>query len=377
MARREPSSIGFGSDSFLDVLCNMVGILVILIVIAGMRVSRAPVVLPDEVAKVEPAPPTVLDDPIELGEPATLTWAVEAPPPEIPAPLPPSKPAELAPLDPPKELVSESSSLQADIVALTAELAEAESSAETMQARTSETDKRVSELREQVNAASVDKQTLAQLALAEEQDLASLKSRLTSLESELREARATAPKVKVLKHTTTPVSRFVSGPEVHLRLSQNKVSVVPIDALIERLQAQIQRQRDFLLSREYYESSTGPIDGYTMEFTLERAKATAVEELNMMRTIKMQVTSWTVRPDPGLLEETAEQALQRGSTFLRTIETAGPSATLTFWVYSDSFDAQRQLQDYAQSKGWRVAARPLPDGIPIAGSPQGSKSLAQ
>jgi hypothetical protein len=197
------------------------------------------------------------------------------------------------------------------------------------------------------------------------------------LESELREARATAPKVKVLKHTTTPVSRFVSGPEVHLRLSQNKVSVVPIDALIERLQAQIQRQRDFLLSREYYESSTGPIDGYTMEFTLERAKATAVEELNMMRTIKMQVTSWTVRPDPGLLEETAEQALQRGSTFLRTIETAGPSATLTFWVYSDSFDAQRQLQDYAQSKGWRVAARPLPDGIPIAGSPQGSKSLAQ
>jgi hypothetical protein len=78
-----------------------------------------------------------------------------------------------------------------------------------------------------------------------------------------------------------------------------------------------------------------------------------------------------------LLEETAEQALQRGSTFLRTIETAGPSATLTFWVYSDSFDAQRQLQDYAQSKGWRVAARPLPDGIPIAGSPQGSKSLAQ
>lgn len=377
MSRREPASQGFGSDSFLDVLCNMVGILVILIVIAGMKVSRAPVVLPDDVGKVEPAPHTTLDDPIDLGEPATMTWAVEAPPPEIPDLPPPPQPAKLAPLDPPKELVGESSSLQADIVALTAQLEETETSAQSIADRTTETDKLVSQLREQVNAASVDKDSLAQLAIAEQQDLASLKSRLTTLESELRVARETAPKVKVLKHTTTPVSRFVSGPEVHLRLSQNKVSVVPIEILVERLQAQIQRQRDFLLSREYYESSVGPIDGYKMEFTLERAKATPVEELNMMRMIKMEVTGWTVRPDQGLLEETAEQALKPGSNFLRTIETAGPSATLTFWVYSDSFDAQRQLQDFAQSKGWRVASRPLPDGIPIAGSPKGSKSLAQ
>lgn len=377
MSRKAPSSTGFGSDSFLDILCNMVGILVILIVIAGMRVSRAPVVLPDDVATVIPSPPTVLDEPIDLGESATMTWAVEAPPPEIPDLPPPPKPAKLAPLDPPKELVNESSSLQADIVALTTQLSDAESAAQSISERSSETEKLVSDLREQVNAASIDADSLAQFAVAEQQDLASLKAKLLTLETELREARSSAPKVKVLKHTTTPVSRFVSGPEVHLRLSQNKVSVVPIDVLVERLQAQIQRQRDFLLSREYYESSVGPIDGYKMEFTLERAKSTPVEQLNMMRVIKMEVTGWTIRPDQGLVEENTEQALKPGSNFLRTIETAGPSATLTFWVYSDSFEIHRQLQDFAQTKGWRVAARPLPDGIPIAGSPKGSKSLAQ
>ena len=34
---------GFGSDSFLDVLSNVVGILIILIVMAGMQLSRTPI----------------------------------------------------------------------------------------------------------------------------------------------------------------------------------------------------------------------------------------------------------------------------------------------------------------------------------------------
>ncbi len=378
MSRKKQHEIGFGSDSFLDVLCNMVGILVILIVIAGMRVNRAPIILPDAGATVEPSPPTVLDDPLELGEPQTMVWAVEATPPEMPILPRPAKPAPLAPLDPPKELVNESSSLQADLETLTAQIADAEAESASLDASTTLTEKELEAARALVATASVDQQTVADMALVEQQDLASLQRTLTTLETDLRVARATAPKVKILKHSTTPLSRFVSGAEVHFRLSQNKVSVVPVDLLVERLQAQIQRQRDFLLSREYFESSVGPIEGYKMEFVLERAQATPAEELNMGgRLIKMEVTGWRIRPDTGIIDETAEQALSSGSNFLRSIETAGANATLTFWVYPDSFDAHRALQDHAQARGWRVAARPLPDGVPIAGSPKGSKSLAQ
>ena len=42
MSRRREFEIMFGSDSFLDVVANIVGILIILIVIAGVRVSQAP-----------------------------------------------------------------------------------------------------------------------------------------------------------------------------------------------------------------------------------------------------------------------------------------------------------------------------------------------
>ena len=40
--RRPPAELQFGSDSFLDVVANIVGILIILIVIAGLRVSQIP-----------------------------------------------------------------------------------------------------------------------------------------------------------------------------------------------------------------------------------------------------------------------------------------------------------------------------------------------
>ena len=43
MSRRRPKGeLQFGSDSFLDVVANIVGILIILIVIAGLRVSQTP-----------------------------------------------------------------------------------------------------------------------------------------------------------------------------------------------------------------------------------------------------------------------------------------------------------------------------------------------
>ena len=379
MSRKKQHEIGFGSDSFLDILCNMVGILVILIVIAGLRVSKAPIVLPVAAGIVEPSLPTVLDDPIELGEPETMDWAVEAPPPPVVAERPrPSQPAKLAPLDPPKELVHESSSVQADIKALHDQITEVEAEADALDARTAQAQQEVTAARSLVSMTAVDQKSVAELALVEKQDLATLTANLTQLETELRAARATAPKVKILKHSTTPVSRFVTGPEVHLRLYQGKVSVVPVSILVDRLQSQIQRQKEFLLSREYYKSSVGPVDGYKMEFTLERSQSTPVEELNMgSRLIKMEVTGWMIRPEAGVIEETAEQALTPGSNFIQSLETAGPSATLTFWVYPDSFDAHRSLQDYCQTHQWSVASRPLPAGVPIAGSPKGSKSLAQ
>ncbi|MCA9096900.1 MAG: hypothetical protein KDA36_00865, partial [Planctomycetaceae bacterium] len=58
--RRQSQELEFGSDSFLDVIANTVGIIIILIVITGLRVSHAPVVLPPPSS----GPPLVADNPL-------------------------------------------------------------------------------------------------------------------------------------------------------------------------------------------------------------------------------------------------------------------------------------------------------------------------
>jgi hypothetical protein len=82
-------------------------------------------------------------------------------------------------------------------------------------------------------------------------------------------------------------------------------------------------------------------------------------------------------PEPQLRAETAEEALSVRSQFVQRLRLADPESVLTFWVYPDSYPLFRKLQKFARNEGFTVAARPLPHGMPIAGSPQGSRSAAQ
>src|SRR5262245_11048053 len=73
---------GFGSDSFLDVLSNLVGILIILVVIAGARVGRAPVL-----SLIKSLPPAPAESEVGKEEPVPAAPAAETGGPELkPAP---------------------------------------------------------------------------------------------------------------------------------------------------------------------------------------------------------------------------------------------------------------------------------------------------
>jgi hypothetical protein len=89
------------------------------------------------------------------------------------------------------------------------------------------------------------------------------------------------------------------------------------------------------------------------------------------------VSGWVIRPTGPLFTETEDEAMRPGSTFQQSLAAHGPTATVTFWVYPDSFNIHQKLKAFAHDAGYWVASRPLPTGVPIAGSPQGSKSVAQ
>ena len=86
---------------------------------------------------------------------------------------------------------------------------------------------------------------------------------------------------------------------------------------------------------------------------------------------------YLVDAEPNLGQPIA-QALGPGSEFRGRIAACRPqSTTVTIWVYPDSFDDFRALKAELFKLGFLTAARPMPMGEPIAGSPSGSRSRAE
>ena len=66
--RSERPELEFGSDSFLDVICNIVGILIILIVVVAVKVERQPIAQAEAMANAAPVASTIPDRETEYAQ---------------------------------------------------------------------------------------------------------------------------------------------------------------------------------------------------------------------------------------------------------------------------------------------------------------------
>jgi hypothetical protein len=374
--RKKHDELAFGSDSFLDVVANVVGILIILMVIAGLRVSRAPAVpvvtspspevtpATEPVAVAKPVPAPEQPEETEPAPPDVVT--VEEPP-------PPPKPAL-----PPSDLVARARELQARMVGLTSDIEESQRRHGGMERKRSDLATQLSSLQQSLPGDEQARATAERQSGDAQASLRELQNKLAGLQGELRSAAAESPSTQVLQHRVTPISRQVDGQEAHFRLAGGRVSIVPLDALGNELKFRIERNRDSVMRLQRYDGSIGPVEGYKMHYVIERIPVSVLEELQFGQGyIRMGLSFYELEPLPELVAETAEEALSRSSRFRRELDRAGPDTTVTFWVYPDSFELHRRLLEYVHAAGLDVAARPLPLGVPIAGSPNGSKSMAQ
>jgi hypothetical protein len=359
MSRRAREEIPFGSDSFLDVLANIVGILIILIVAAAARMGRPPDPVLLSTAAPESAVRPQNPEPVAAPHPEPLTSEVESdePPPEVTSEM--------------QAVADRLAVLESKVVAADARLKRLRTSYQS--ARQMLNDK------EKDSARRTDRLREAQLRVARlEETLGERKQALTGLLAEFEDAQKTkAPAIQV-KHRLAPISQEIAGEEVHFSVSGGRVTVVPLQALVERVKLQLERQKDWLASRGRHEAVVGPVDGYMMSFRVEKLGMTTLDRHRLgYGAYKIGITHWELLPEPDLTGETPEQALRRGSKFSMAVKSAADNAALTFWVYPDSFHAYRILQSACQAEGFIVAARPLPDGIRIAGSPEGTRSAGQ
>ncbi|HID22464.1 MAG TPA: hypothetical protein EYP14_08690 [Planctomycetaceae bacterium] len=414
---------GFGSDSFLDIVANIVGILIILIVVAGLRVSQAPVPTRPAAQRCQVEPATRSDHSTSHvrantsrvrstnAAPAVATTDGGASQPsrrhatashrtEVPAeeaaptaaadqtgPEPggeqtesPEATAQVLPHEPapPPDLVARAVQLRKDIEAFEDHLDEIGRVYRRTAEQVDQLRERLGKLRQELASARTDAAHAGRRLAAARFDLDEARRQLARLQQEWERLQKMPRPVHRIEHKVTPVSHEVHGQELHFRLSGERVSVVPLDELLQRLKSQIQRQRDWLIRFRRHEGQVGPVDGYTLTYVVERKPVPILEELQAgRRMIRIIVSRWELVPGPDVVEETAVRALDPGSRFSTALLLAPPDATLTFWVYPDSFSLFRRLQRAAQERGFTVAGRPLPFGVPIAGSPFGSRSAGQ
>lgn len=387
--RRPPAELQFGSDSFLDVVANIVGILIILIVVAGLRISKTPSLLfptktesSNSASKPIPSSvPDLVEEPAPSDKPVTtpqivVLQPVHEPEDEEEEPEPPTPP--LPELVAPRELVELSTRLESEIGSMNDEKARLskQSKQSAMQQST------LLERRHAIQQLLTEQKReldVSQKGIAKKQaDLVLMRQTLERLKAQLNDLETKPKNVEALEHRITPISRVVNGAEKHYRLEKNRVVEVPVEELVHQFQRQLERRKDWIIKTRQQHGEIGPLRGFTMRYTLKIETMSGLDAARFgQEGYVLRVSRWEIRPDAETKGETEELALRKGSQFYQSILGTSPDTTLTFWVYPDSYAIFARLKKFAHENGYPVAGRPLPFGIPIAGSHDGTRSASQ
>ncbi|GMQ80081.1 MAG: hypothetical protein BMS9Abin04_022 [Planctomycetia bacterium] len=322
-----------GQDSFLDIVGNMVGILIILVLAVGVRAGRSLARQQQEPAAEQAA------DRSSLAAAALLSGVVR--------------------------LGRRSFGIRREVAERNAERNEWETLVLAVQR---EIDRRRRDLDEQARA-EYDVQ----------QELARAKQRLDQIIDDQISMDSVQPETVQIVSRPTPLGRTVAGEELHFQLRSGRLARIPLDELLERLRSTARHKAWKLETQSHWTDTVGPVDGFRLRYVMERVDLPVEVQMQTGRTGSIiRLARWQLLPVSSHLGEPVADALRGASQLNRTLAAQkGRQVALTVWTYPDSFAELRDIKDELQQRGYAVAVRPLPDGVPIGGSPDGSRSVAQ
>jgi len=204
-----------------------------------------------------------------------------------------------------------------------------------------------------------------------------LKAERDQLAAEVAELRSLPlPKATSIL-SKNPVSRPAGGDEFHFELRRGRVSFINLDRLMELAKSDAQVRVRMTDRTGVITSEVGPVGWFSLSYVLGRATS-GIEELLERQSIRFDLKGWEVVPTAETRGETYEATRNPISEYTRAINRLNPArSVITMWIYPDSFALYRRLRDELTDRGFSVAARPLPEGMTIRGSPLGSVSAAQ
>ena len=346
-----------GTDAFLDIVANLVGILLIFIVVIGVRMG-------DASQSAQPATASL-----------SATMTAETPVVEDPRP-------ELPPIE-----IPDIAAAQLQVMRLESSIREAELEAAKLDelAKIQKLDRdnlmlavtRAERELEQRRAA-LDQQQRQRLAMdlklqASWEEYQSLIQQVTMA---VLDAEQPAP--EVIQHVATPMAKTVFVREEHFRLQHDRLVYVPLNTLTNRLRSEAAKKVWKLKNAKQITETIGPEDGFYLRYTLRRNRVPIPTGAGIAAREVVELDRFVMIPAGDLDGETVREAMQVGSQFRLRLDGWSPRDTIiTVWVYPDSFQEFRELKRTLYDLGYLTAARPLPDHQLISGSPNGIRSAAQ
>lgn len=383
--RAQISELAFGSDSFLDVICNIVGILIILIVIVGVKVERQPIIEAEALVNPARAASTFPDRESEFMQRQSDLEAIKRQHGQLKSRL-----QELS--DRKAALQREQILVQEEIAALQNQLAvqTADSLKNTIakSAAEQEADKLATDVDRLLNVlAGKDEALTNAITLIQQEEEVHRKAEeelrqslveTIRLQEALDDAAKPADSRPRLVHRIMPVSRRTDGEEVMFRMIEGRISEVPLNELMKLAVDRVRRRISMLQRFGRLEDIVGPIGGYKMSFAIEMNAFSSLEYLQYGGDgSRFNTFRQVIVPDETLVAESAADAVKPGSAFRQRLEAMPADSSITIVVYEDSFKEFALLREVAHGLQIRVAARPLPVGTEITISANGSASRAQ
>ncbi|HWA98520.1 MAG TPA: hypothetical protein VG713_08505 [Pirellulales bacterium] len=315
----------FGSDSFLDIVANVVGILIILVMIAGLRARQVP---DFDAQPTDEQQQQLAELEEEARGMATDMQHVAAELEQVAA-------------------IGASRRLERDSLVYLA--AEAQHLLDQRREKLGKNEREAFDLRRQV---------------------AERETKLTKLTHDLQDVTATEVSAVTIENYPTPISRTVTGHEAHFQLKHGRIVSVPVNEAIELLKDGIRRNLPRLEHVSEITDTVGPIGDFRMRYTLGRVP--------VGRGQAMVDLTFEMVPLEEPLGETVDEAMAPKSDFRASLARTNPRhTTITLWAYPDSFAIYRTMKKELYKQGFAVAGRPLPMNQFISGSPHGSKSAAE
>jgi len=361
--RGGPAEPQFGSDSFLDIVANLVGILIILIMLAGLQAARAPVSDAELIAAGHtplPAAP----------EPAAPSPPAEPPDIQIPEPAPrPEDPVPDGPTGPTAQEIAEAiENTRRKASALSGKLAAADLSSSDAQLRIiqqelSQQSERLSELQQQYRSTRTRAGSSSQQLATLDAEYEKLRSRLVDANRQLETLSQAAPPTESLELRINPIARRVSGPEIAFRVDGGRVLHMPIDDLVRQVNSREKYSTMSILKGETQRGRVGPIEGVTLTYELRSA---AVSDGSGTVRIQPQLAG-IISIENDAPDEPVDQALSEGGILSRILLAAPRDAVIRLFVATDSFQTARRVSSAIRDLGLPVDTQVIdPDSdIPV------------